>query len=148
MPADVDAAPPAAAARRVLIADDNKDAADTLAMLLELAGHEVRVAHGGRAALTVAQTFRPDVALLDIGMPDLSGHEVARELRRTPWGAGICLIALTGWGGDDDRRRAIEVGFDRHLTKPINPAALEELLARHAPAPASMQHADSSGDKK
>jgi CheY-like chemotaxis protein len=116
--ADGDAAPVAAAARRVLVADDDKDAADALAMLLELAGHEVRVAHGGRAALTVAQTFRPDVALLDIGMPDLSGHEVAKELRREPWVAGICLIALTGEGAMDDRRRAIGVGFDRHLTKP------------------------------
>jgi PAS domain S-box-containing protein len=130
--AGLDAAPVAAAARRVLVADDNKDAADALAMLLALAGHEVRVVHGGRAALAVAQTFRPDVALLDIGMPDLNGHEVARQLRREPWGTCIRLIALTGWGGDEDRRRAIDVGFDRHLIKPINPAALEELLAGDA----------------
>jgi two-component system, sensor histidine kinase len=138
---EVEGAPVSAAARRILVADDNKDAANALAMLLELAGHEVRVAHGGRAALAAAQTFRPDVALLDIGMPDLSGHEVAIELRRKPWGAGICLIALTGWGGDDDRRRAIGAGFDRHLTKPISPAALEALLARDAGA-TSMRRSD------
>jgi PAS domain S-box-containing protein len=115
--------------RRVLVADDNKDAADALAMLLELAGHEVRVAHGGRAALSLAQTFRPDVALLDIGMPELNGYEVAKELRREPWGSRMCLIALTGWGQDEDRQRAKDAGFDRHLTKPVDTDALEILLS-------------------
>ncbi len=122
-------APVASKARRVLVADDNKDAADSLAMWLELAGHEVRVAHSGRAALSLAQAFRPDASLLDIGMPDLSGYEVAAELRREPWGSGILLVALTGWGQEDDRRRAREAGFDRHLTKPVDPEALGELLA-------------------
>jgi DNA-binding response OmpR family regulator len=112
-----------------MVADDNKDAADSLAMLLELAGHQVRVAHRGRAALALAQTFRPDVAIIDIGMPDLSGYEVARELRRESWGLEICLIAVTGWGQDDDRQRAKEAGFDRHMTKPVEPRALEALLS-------------------
>jgi PAS domain S-box-containing protein len=121
--------PPAiAGARRVLIADDNRDAADSLGMLLGLAGHEVRVAHSGQTALSLAQVFRPDTALLDIGMPDLSGYEVARQLRREPWGIGIRLIALTGWGQTDDRRRAHEAGFDYHLTKPIDPDALAALI--------------------
>jgi len=122
-------APPVACGRRVMVADDNKDAADALAMLLELGGHEVRVAHRGRAALELAQTFRPDVAIIDIGMPDLSGYEVAKELRRESWGTSICLIALTGWGQDDDRQRAKDAGFDRHMTKPVEAWALEELLS-------------------
>jgi CheY-like chemotaxis protein len=119
---------PSLIARRVLVADDNKDAADALAALLELDNHEVRVAHSGRAALTLAQTFRPDVALLDIGMPELNGYEVAHALRQEPWGANILLIALTGWGQDDDRQRAKNAGFDRHMTKPIDPDELEALL--------------------
>ena len=134
-----DAPPLATAGRRVMVADDNTDAAEALAMLLELAGHEVRVAHGGRAALAIAQTFRPDVALLDIGMPDLSGYEVAKELRRLSWGAGICLVALTGWGRDDDRQRAMVAGFDRHLTKPIDAGALEALLAKETEASARIR---------
>jgi PAS domain S-box-containing protein len=127
---DVDAPPVATEGRRVMVADDNKDAADALAMLLELAGHEVRVAHCGRAALALAQTFRPDVAIIDIGMPDLSGYEVAKELRRESWGTGIYLIALTGWGQDGDRQRANDAGFDRHMTKPVESGALEALLSK------------------
>ena len=118
--------------RRVLVVDDNKDAADSLALLLELAGHEVRVAHSGRAALSLAQLFRPDTSLLDIGMPDLSGYEVARELRREPWGRQMRLIALTGWGQEADRQRAQEAGFDEHLTKPIDPEALTISIAQGA----------------
>jgi PAS domain S-box-containing protein len=114
---------------RILIADDNRDAADSLSMLLELAGHEVRVAHHGRAAVSLAQAFRPHIALLDIGMPDLSGYEVAQALRREPWGQGIRLIALTGWGQEKDRRQALEAGFDHHLTKPIDPDQLEAFIA-------------------
>jgi DNA-binding response OmpR family regulator len=98
-------------------------------MLLELSGHEVRVAHDGRTALSLAQVFRPDISLLDIGMPDLSGYEVAEALRRETWGAQIRLIALTGWGQEDDRRRAQEAGFDHHLTKPVDPETLELLLS-------------------
>jgi PAS domain S-box-containing protein len=114
---------------RVLVADDNRDAADSLAMLLELSGHDVRVAHDGRTALSLAQVFRPDISLLDIGMPDLSGYEVAQALRRETWGAQIRLIALTGWGQEDDRRRAQEAGFDHHLTKPVDPEMLESVLS-------------------
>jgi CheY-like chemotaxis protein len=112
----------------VLIADDNQDAADSLGMILELAGHEVRVAHGGHQALQVAAEFHPDAVLLDIGMPDLNGYETARALRATPGGTDLELIALTGWGHPDDKLRAAEAGFDRHLTKPVDPAELEELL--------------------
>ena len=115
------------------MADDNADAAESIALLLELAGHEVRVAHTGHGALAVAREFRPDAALLDIGMPELSGYEVARELRREPWGAAINLIALRGWGREEDRLRALEAGFDRHLTKPIDPQALTALLSREEP---------------
>ena len=116
------------AGRRVLIADDNEDAADSLGMLLELAGHQVRIAHGGLAALKIAAEFRPDAVLLDIGMPDLNGYDTARALRAAPGGADLELIALTGWGHADDKLRAAEAGFDRHLTKPVDPDELEELL--------------------
>ncbi len=125
-------APTAAERRKLLIVDDNRDAAESLAMLLEMAGHDVRVAHLGRTALACAQTFHPDVALLDIGMPDLSGYEVARGLREQPWAQRLQLIAITGWGQDEDRRRAAEAGFDTHLTKPIDPAQLERLIAERA----------------
>ena len=118
--------------RRILIADDNADAAESLSMLLELAGHEVRVASLGRDALSLAKTFRPDTALLDIGMPDLSGYEVARELRREPGPTRIQLIALTGWGHEEDRRRAREAGFDHHLTKPVDASELEALIANRS----------------
>ena len=123
-----DATPAPRHGRRVLIADDNQDAADSLGMILGLAGHDVRVAHGGRQALQLAAEFHPDVVLLDIGMPDLNGYETARALRATPSGSDYELIALTGWGHPDDKLRAAEAGFDRHLTKPVDPAELEELL--------------------
>ena len=120
---------PEGTGRRVLIADDNRDAADSLAMLLEFGGHEVRVAHDGRAALALAGAFRPEVALLDIGMPEVDGHEVARRLRAEPWGREILLVALTGWGQDEDRVRALAAGFDQHLTKPVDPDVIERLLS-------------------
>ena len=116
-------------ARRILIADDNEDAANTLAMLLQMAGHEVCTALGGQAALTLAGSFRPEVALLDIGMPDVDGYEVAKRVRQTPWGRDALLIALTGLGQDDDKRRARAAGFDHHLTKPVDLHDLDELLA-------------------
>ena len=116
--------------RKILVADDNQDAANTLALMLRLAGHDVRTAHGGQAALTLADEFHPEFALLDIGMPDLNGYDVARELRRSEYGKDLRLIALTGWGQDEDKRRARDAGFDHHLTKPINPHRLEELLSR------------------
>ena len=86
----------------------------------------------GRAALALAQAFRPDTALLDIGMPDLNGYEVAQELRRAPWGSEICLIALTGWGQDSDRRRANHAGFNYHVTKPVDPGMLQALMRNDA----------------
>ena len=128
-PPVTDPALAASVRRRILVADDNKDAAESLSMLLELAGHEVRVAHLGRSALSRAQAFRPDTVLLDIGMPDLSGYEIAQDIRRQAWGTGIQLIALTGWGQENDRRRSLEAGFDHHLTKPIDPDQLEGVIA-------------------
>jgi PAS domain S-box-containing protein len=117
-----------AVTKRVLIADDNLDAAESLQLWLQLAGHQVAIAANGTEALSVAETFLPEVALLDLGMPDLSGFEVARSIRSAPWGRGIVLIALTGWGQEEDRRRTAEAGFDHHLTKPIPPDTIEELI--------------------
>lgn len=115
--------------RRVLVVDDNKDAADALALLLELSGHEVRVAYSGRVGLSLAQTFRPDIALLDIGMPDINGYDLAQTMRRSAWATDIRLVALTGWGQEDDRQQAKRAGFDGHLTKPVDPAVLESLVS-------------------
>jgi len=128
-----DAEPAAPARRRILIADDNQDGAESLAMLLELAGHEVRVAFLGEAALSLAKEFRPHTALLDIGMPDLSGYQVAEALRREPWGASIQLIALTGWGQESDRRQSREAGFDHHLVKPVDLEQVAALIASKSP---------------
>ena len=114
--------------RRILVVDDNVDTADTLGETMRLAGHEVRVAHDAQDALNVAATFRPDVIFLDIGMPRMNGYEAAKKIRRQPWGAGVRLIALTGWGQDTDRQRADEAGFDRHVTKPVDPERLSELV--------------------
>jgi len=119
--------------RKVLLADDNRDAVESLSMLLELDGHEVQVAHLGRDAVSLAQVFCPDTAVLDIGMPDLSGYEVAVMLRREPWAANLQLIALTGWGQDHDRRRALDAGFDHHLIKPVDPHKLASLIADRPP---------------
>ncbi|HUR53848.1 MAG TPA: ATP-binding protein, partial [Gemmataceae bacterium] len=122
--------PPAAGPRfRVLVADDNVDAAESLAMLLEVMGHEAATAHDGQTAVELAEKVRPDVILLDIGMPKLNGYEAARQIRRQKWAGGVLLVALTGWGQDEDKRLAEEAGFDRHFTKPVSPAALADLLA-------------------
>jgi CheY-like chemotaxis protein/two-component sensor histidine kinase len=115
---------------RILLADDNRDALDSLATLLQCDGHEVHTAGDGAEALEVAEQCRPDVVLLDIGMPKLDGYEVARRIRAEPWGKAAVLIALTGWGQDEDRRRSREVGFDSHLVKPLDPDALSSLLQR------------------
>jgi PAS domain S-box-containing protein len=117
---------------RVLVVDDNRDAADSLAMMLELTGHEVRAAHDGLAALAEAERFEPDVILLDIGMPGMNGYEVAMRLRETPHGRHARIVALTGWGAEDDKRRAVEAGFDQHLTKPVDPASVGAVLAPRA----------------
>ena len=112
----------------MLVADDNKDAADSLQRLLAHAGYEVAVAYEGGAALQLGRSFAPRVAVLDIGMPSMNGYELARELREL-YGDDIVLVALTGWGQENDRRRAMEAGFDRHLTKPLDPAVLVDLFA-------------------
>jgi signal transduction histidine kinase/ActR/RegA family two-component response regulator len=124
-------APPAA--YRVLVVDDNPDARDSLAELLRLTGHEVRTAPTGPKAIEVARAWRPDVALLDLGLPGMDGYEVARVLRAEPFGGSLLLVALTGYGQDEDRRRTQEVGFDHHLTKPADPHGLARLLAGHRP---------------
>lgn len=116
-------------ALRVLIADDNRDSAESLGMLLELSGHEVFLAHDGVEALATATAQRPDVALLDIGMPGMNGYEVAAALRREPWGVRMTLVAITGWGQEDAKRLAKAAGFDHHLTKPMDSVVLESLLA-------------------
>jgi PAS domain S-box-containing protein len=115
--------------RRVLVADDNRDSAQTMTLLLAKMGADVRTAYDGDEALTLAGQARPDVVLLDIGMPKMDGYEVARRIRAAPWGADIKLIALTGWGQDEDRRRSKEAGFDHHLVKPVNPKVLRDVLA-------------------
>jgi len=116
--------------RRILVADDNPDARESLATLLSLSGHEVYRAEDGSDALEKAESCRPDVALLDIGMPRANGYEVARQIRGQPWGRHMVLVAVTGWGQESDRRRSHEAGFDSHLTKPVDPHVLDELLAR------------------
>jgi len=113
---------------RVLIADDNFDAAQSLALILRMEGHEVRTAGDGLEALEIAEGFQPQIVLLDIGMPKLDGYETARRLRERPWAASALLVAQTGWGQEDDKRRAREAGFDRHLVKPLDPEALSDLL--------------------
>ena len=113
--------------RRILVADDNVDGAETMRMLLESSGHEVHVAHTGNEALTVAKRIRPEIAVLDIGLPDMSGYDVAQSIRHEAWGKDVTLIAVTGWGQDSDKRRALASGFDHHLTKPIDPAKLNKL---------------------
>jgi len=120
---------------RVLIVDDNVDAATSLSYVLALAGYHTAVAHDGKRALEVAETLRPDIALLDIGLPGMSGHEVARRLRAAPWGGELRLIAVTGWGRESDRARTLEAGFDAHLTKPIDPEMLLRQISRAAGAP-------------
>jgi len=118
-----------APSRRILVVDDNVDGVETLSRLLRLMGNEVRTAHDGQEALEAAEAFRPDVAVLDIGLPTIDGYEAARRLREQPWGRDMILVALTGWGQDEDRRRSQEAGFDHHLVKPVNAKALREALA-------------------
>jgi CheY-like chemotaxis protein len=109
--------------------DDNRDSAISLGMLLRLMGNEVRTAHDGLEAVQAAEAFGPDVVLLDIGLPKLNGYEAARRIREQPRGGDVVLIALTGWGQEEDRRRSKEAGFNFHMVKPLELAALEKLLA-------------------
>jgi PAS domain S-box-containing protein len=117
------------APRRILVVDDNADAAESLAALLSINGHETCLAHDGLDAVKQAERFLPDVVFLDIGMPALDGHETAKLIRQQPWGKGMVLIALTGWGQSEDRRRSKDAGFNHHLVKPADPAVVETLLA-------------------
>jgi PAS domain S-box-containing protein len=115
--------------RRILIVDDNVDAADSLAMLLEITGNKTYMAHDGVEAVEAIEEHRPEVVLLDIGLPRLTGHEVCRQVRQQPWGKDIVMIALTGWGQEDDRRQSEEAGFNGHLVKPVDYDKLLELLS-------------------
>jgi signal transduction histidine kinase len=124
-------APPARPSppRRVLIVDDNADAAESLSVLLSLSGHEVRTVHDGRAAVELVKSFRPQVALLDLGMPGMDGCQTARAVRELQNGRDVILIALTGWGQEEDRRRTERAGFDAHLVKPVDHAVLQQFFA-------------------
>jgi CheY-like chemotaxis protein/two-component sensor histidine kinase len=117
------------AAHRILVVDDSRDAAESLAMLLELTGNETYTAHDGLEAVETAARVRPDLVLLDIGLPKINGYEAARRIREQPWGKSLVLVALTGWGQDEDRQKSREAGFDGHMVKPIDPEALTKLLA-------------------
>jgi CheY-like chemotaxis protein len=119
----------ATASCRVLIADDNHDAAVSLSMLLQAMGHDTRVVHDGIEALEEAEIFRPDIVLLDIGMPRLDGYETARRLVARPWAAATQIVAVTGWGQEADRQRAKEAGFHRHLVKPVDLDALRDVMS-------------------
>ncbi len=121
---------PTSSGHRLLVVDDNRDAATSLAMLLRLEGHEVQIAHDGPSALELANSYGPELVLLDIGMPGMDGYEVARRIRQQPGFEQVILAALTGWGQDADRQRTAEAGFDHHLVKPVEPTVLQNLLAQ------------------
>ncbi|MCG6158152.1 hybrid sensor histidine kinase/response regulator [Rubinisphaera margarita] len=118
---------------RILVVDDNKAAASMLRMVVKMLGNDVRLAHDGQQAVDVAEEFLPDVVLMDLGMPRMNGYEAARIIREKSWGKDILLVALTGWGQDEDRERSQAAGFDHHLVKPAEPAAVQLLLANHQP---------------
>jgi two-component system CheB/CheR fusion protein len=114
--------------RRLMVIDDNKDAAESMSMLFELWGHEVICAYDGRDALEMAARYRPDAVFLDIGLPGMDGYEIAERLRELPESAHTVLVAITGYGQDEDRRRSREAGIDHHLVKPVPPETLHMLL--------------------
>ena len=118
--------------RRILVVDDNRDSSESLAVLLQIMGHEVHIAYDGPNALESARTHHPDTVLLDIGLPGMSGHTVARRMREELHMTSTLLVAMTGWGQEEDRQRSREAGFDHHLVKPVEPNALEALLASSA----------------
>jgi len=126
---DKEAQKPIQSSLRILVVDDNRDGATTLAMMLKIMGNDTCTAYDGQAGVDVAEEFRPDVILLDIGLPKLNGHEACRRIREQPWSKGVVLIAVTGWGQDEDIRRSHDAGFDHHLVKPVDPQALMKLLA-------------------
>jgi len=121
--------PTTTTAHRILVVDDNRDSAESLVMLLKLTGHETQAAYDGLEAVEAAATFRPDVVLLDIGLPKLNGYEACSRIREQAWGKNMVLVALTGWGQDEDRRKSSAAGFNGHLVKPVDHAALTKLLA-------------------
>ena len=121
------------AGRKILVADDDQDSAESLAMLLQMMGHEVRSALNGLEALAVAAAFEPDLIVLDIGMPGLDGYEVCRRIRQQAWGRVVVIAALTGWSRDEDKARSEQAGFDRFLVKPVDPKVLEDLIAAVRP---------------
>lgn len=120
---------PAYAKRRVLVVDDNHDAAASLALLLKHNGDDTDTAHDGLEALEAAEHFRPDVILLDIGMPKLNGYEVCRRIREQPWGKDVLIIAVSGWGQESNRLQSEQSGFDHHMVKPVDFSALAKVLA-------------------
>ena len=120
---------PRSPSRRILIVDDNRDGAASLGVMLSLLGHDSRTAHDGLDAIKLAESFRPDLMLLDIGLPKVSGYDVCRRIRQQPWGKAVFMVAVTGWGQENDRRRSEEAGFDRHIIKPLDASALQRLLA-------------------
>jgi signal transduction histidine kinase len=123
--------------RRVLVADDNIDGAESLRLNLEISGHDARAVFDGAAALALADEFRPDVMVLDLGMPKVDGYEVCRRVRNRSWGDAVTIIALTGWGQEQDRRRTLEAGFDHHLVKPVEPQLLTRLIGELRLTPAA-----------
>lgn len=118
---------------RVLVVDDNIDSAQSMSLLLELEGHEVACAHDGNAALQEAAGFQPQIVLLDLGLPEINGYEVARRLRADPAHAEVLLIAISGYGRDQDRVASQEAGFDFHLTKPADPDVVMRMMQEHGP---------------
>ncbi len=138
-PADPDEPLKLKSSLRIQIVDDNMDGADSLAMMLKIMGNETRTAYDGQEGVELAEKFRPDVLLFDIGLPKLNGYEACRHIREQPWGKGIMLIAVTGWGRDEDRRRTHDAGFDHHMVKPVDPSTLMKLLA-------SLSHAAKSSE--
>ncbi len=119
---------------RVLVVDDNIDAADTLTEMLRVSGHDVDTAYDGAAAIAAVDSHRPDVVLMDIGLPKLNGYDVARKIRASDPQRRIVLVAVTGWGQDEDRRRSQQAGFDHHLVKPVDPASLDRIFASDYPS--------------
>jgi len=117
---------------RVLVADDNRDSADSLAILLQLDGHEVRVAYSGEDALAMGTRFRPQLMLIDLSMPGMDGYSLARQIRANEWGSAVILVAVTGLGEEDVQRKTRDNGFDHHLVKPVEISSLQSLLKEYA----------------
>lgn len=136
-----------AARLRILVVDDNVDAAESLRMVLELREHEVHVRHSGPAAIEAAQVLLPDLVLLDLGMPGMDGFEVMRRIRAQPWGRNLRVVALSGWGQDEHKTRSREAGFDAHVTKPVEPGQLEHLLGACASSALSKSGIPSGGQR-